>query len=520
MIRWGPLVVVLASLALLKAFGLHELPGDEGIYFYLARRMAGDGLVPYRDFFFAHPPVHLLVAAGAFKVFGATGAVGKAIPALCALGTVAVVYVACVRRIGVMAAFVAAATLACSYDFLRASSHFTGVNVTLLLATAAAMLCLEGRAVVGGALAALAASAGLYALPTALGCGVVCGLDGRGRRAVGRFAVGFFGVAVVLDGGFWLSAGQAFIDQVWLYHFAKAGEPWAGAAMARRVLIDNLGPTGGALLGAASLAWGRRLGPKETVAGLSLLLGLGNLLALSSLQRAFPFYFLMMLPGLAVAGGFAAQALYDALGRLLAEEWTAVGEWLTAALVVVAVVIGASEVRLRWHPKSLAQAAKGYMWSDAPALPGLVNLAVRKLVWLDLREAGVHYHGVRRYLWHESRQWPLFPEILGYIADHVPPEATLFGGSLSAPYVAFLSGRKVAGEEADSNAARFRSGTSEPATVIEGVEADGPLRLIIRPGRGLHRIAAFRDWIDNRFRIERAWEEPRRGRILLMRPLR
>ena len=42
---------------------------DEGVYLYAARLMA-DGLVPYRDFFFSHPP---LLIAGAAAGFGLTG---------------------------------------------------------------------------------------------------------------------------------------------------------------------------------------------------------------------------------------------------------------------------------------------------------------------------------------------------------------------------------------------------------------------------------------------------------------
>lgn len=516
--RWAPLAVILACLVVLKAYGLHDLPGDEGIYFYLAKRMAEDGLIPYRDFFFAHPPVHLLVAAGAFKIFGVTSAVGKAIPAFFSLVTVAIVYAACLRRLGAMAAFVAACVLATSYDYLRASSHFTGVNVTLALATAAAVLCLERRPAAGGAMAALAASAGLYALPTAIGCGVVVALEGGGKRAVKRFLVGLLAVAVVIDGGFWWAAGQAFVDQVWLYHLAKPGEAWAGVAMGRRVIIDNLGPTVGAAMALGLLPLGRWMSPSRRFAGLALLLGLGNLLALASLQRAFPFYFLMMLPGFAVAAGFAAQEIYSAVAVVLTEEWAGLVVLVAAALIAVATFWGASEVRDRWHPRTLATAAKGYAWAAADPLPGWVNRAVRNLLWLDVREADTHYVGVRRYLWHESRRWPLFPDIVRYVEEFVPPDATFFGGSLSAPYLAFLSGRRVAGDEADSNAARFRSGVSKPADVIKRVEADGPVRLIVRPGRGIHRVAEFRRWMNEKYRVERTWEEPRRGRLLLMRP--
>ncbi|HUT58524.1 MAG TPA: hypothetical protein VNA25_11825, partial [Phycisphaerae bacterium] len=53
-----PAALLLAFLAL-KAYGLQPAVGDENIYFYMSTRVA-DGLVPWRDFFFAHPPLHLL----------------------------------------------------------------------------------------------------------------------------------------------------------------------------------------------------------------------------------------------------------------------------------------------------------------------------------------------------------------------------------------------------------------------------------------------------------------------------
>ena len=505
----------MGGLVILKAYGLHLQPGDEGIYFYLAGRMAEAGLTPYRDFFFAHPPVHLLVGAGAFKLFGASAWVGKAIPAVASLGTVTLVYGACLRRFGRVGAFVAGAVLVCSYDYLRASSHFTGVNVTLFLATAAAVASLAGRAGLGGALAGLAASAGLYALPTAFGCGVVCA--GGGRRRLGRFALGLAAVVVVVDGGFWWVAGRDFVEQVWLYHLAKPGQAWAGAVMARRVLLDNLGPVAGGVLAITVGDWGRTLGPRERVAALALLLALGNLLALSTLQRAFPFYFLLVLPGLAVAAGYAGERLYGALGEAFDGRLGGAVALGLAALMLAATFTGARWARMKWHPRTVPATDRSYDWVDAEALPPVLNVAVRRLLWAGVREAGTEDVGVRRYLWHESRRWPLFADAAAYLTDHAP-SARLFGGSLTAPYLAFLTGRRVAGDEADTNAARFRSRSSAPADVIAAVEADGPVRLVIRPGRGLHRVDEFRRWIGQKWRVERAWNEPRGGRLLLMRP--
>jgi hypothetical protein len=58
---WGSRVLLLSAFALfalLKSYSLRYSSGDENIYFYLATQVA-EGQLPYRDFFHAHPPLHL-----------------------------------------------------------------------------------------------------------------------------------------------------------------------------------------------------------------------------------------------------------------------------------------------------------------------------------------------------------------------------------------------------------------------------------------------------------------------------
>ena len=537
---WAPLIPVLVAYVILRAWGLHLVPGDEGIYFYLARRVAEAGLIPYRDFFFSHPPVHVLTAAAAFAAAGASPLVGKLIPAAASTCTVALVYATCLRPLGRAGALTAAILLAGSYDFLRSGSHFTGVNVTLLLSTAGAALAIRGRPAAAGVASAAAVLAGVYATPTALGCALLAAL--QGRRPLLRFAAGFVGLLALLHLALLAVAGRVFLDQVYGYHLAKPGQRWAGLATAGRVLVDNVALAASFFLALGGLAaaaartrptW-RGLGhvyervsvrareaDAPTVAALALLLAAGNLIVLSSLQRAFPFYFLMALPALAVCGGYAGRLGYDAYTALLSPPHPrarARAAVAAAALVCGALACAAAgrAVRHAHYPGSVGVRAKTYTWADSP-LPGALDGAVRKLVWLDQREADTDYHGVRRYLWHESRRYPLLPSLAAWIEANTPADGTLFGDSLLAPWLAFLTGRRVAGEQADSNAARFRSGASTPAEVIASVEADHLAWVIARPRRGFYRIAAFSRWLQ-RYERARSWPDPQGGRVDLLEP--
>ena len=53
------LAVLLLPFLVLKSYGLNYAVSDENIYFYDAWLMT-QGSFPYRDFFFAHPLLHLL----------------------------------------------------------------------------------------------------------------------------------------------------------------------------------------------------------------------------------------------------------------------------------------------------------------------------------------------------------------------------------------------------------------------------------------------------------------------------
>jgi len=544
---------------LLRAYGLHTGPGDEGIYFYLARRVAEDGLIPYRDFFFSHPPVHVLTAAAAFFVAGPGPTLGKLLPALFSTVTVVLVYGACLRRLGRAGAVTGTLMLALSYDFLRSGSHFTGVNLTLALSTAGAALAFARRPAASGVASAAAVLSGVYAGPTALGCGLLLAVSGR--RALLRFAAAFLGVLAAWHGLFLLLAGRDFLDQVYGYHLAKPGKRWAGTSTGGRVLIDNVTLCASFFLalggtGVAALRWWRRERPEDggrrekrrrpkrgeppptplrrlvelveaqappTVGALAALLALGNLVVLSSLQRAFPFYFLLALPALAVCCGYAGRYAYDAYVQVVSPSAPGARRRGATVLLAVAVTLVAATqvaraVRHAHYPRTVGTTVKTYTWAPAPHLPGFVDAGVRKLLWLADRQPDTTYSGVRRYLWHECRRAPLLEPVAAWVEANTPPDGTLFGDSLIAPWVAFLSGRRVAGEQADSNAARFRSGASTPAEVIASVEADGLAWVLGRRRRGFYRVEGFRRWLDGGFEQVRVWPDYRGGRLLALRP--
>jgi len=61
---------------LIRLFFIHPTFSDENFYFNAAKQVLANK-APYRDFFFAHPPLQIYFLALLFKIFGASFAVGK-----------------------------------------------------------------------------------------------------------------------------------------------------------------------------------------------------------------------------------------------------------------------------------------------------------------------------------------------------------------------------------------------------------------------------------------------------------
>lgn len=66
---------------------------DEGVY-DLAARFITEGYVPYRDFLFVHPPVHIYALAGLYKLFGYSFFTGRYLSVAASMGSAALLYFA------------------------------------------------------------------------------------------------------------------------------------------------------------------------------------------------------------------------------------------------------------------------------------------------------------------------------------------------------------------------------------------------------------------------------------------
>ena len=270
-----PAGLLLAYVAVkLETAGLSA--GDENIYFYDVLLFTR-GSLPYRDFFFAHPPLHLVIPGLLCLVTGFSLTALKLLPLIVSAMTGLVVWDTVRRPFGAVGGAAAMVAWLFALEQLQASSNLTGVNLTVLFMALSLWSVVRNRPLGGGLLAGAAVCTGVYAAPLLAAVPLV--LAFRDPKGLLRFLAGALGIALLINLGFRALAGPGYWEQVYLFHTLKPVDPaqvkagwlalrnadWAwlaalwtlvvaGGALRRPVeaRLTRLGLTRGAMLGLAA----------------------------------------------------------------------------------------------------------------------------------------------------------------------------------------------------------------------------------------------------------------------------
>lgn len=213
-----PIALVLTVYFVLKLETVAWSTTDEGIYFYAAAAFAR-GEMPYRDFFFSHPPLHVLVPGVVCMLFGFSFTALKLLSVGFSLGSGLCLYLS-LRLFGTrLAALVGTAVFLFSLEQLQGSTNLTGINMTVFFLCASACCALAGRQVASGLLGAASILTGIYAVGPAL---AILAVSFHRSWKAGARALGALGAALVLVNGLFLALyGSVYTDQVVTYHFSK-----------------------------------------------------------------------------------------------------------------------------------------------------------------------------------------------------------------------------------------------------------------------------------------------------------
>jgi hypothetical protein len=550
---------VVAVYVALRTYQFHVADSDENIYFYMALRTAFGGLAPYRDYFFAHPPLHLAFAVIALKL-GALGAGARAMldPAAWGDGGAALVtvksiglvsgalggvfvYRATRRAAGALEAWIAGTMFLLSPDLLH--GFFTGVAEALMFAALGVERAVAGRDRQAGLAFAAACLVAMYAAPFGVAVWLVLLVVER-RRAI-SLAVWTAAPLLVVHALFLLWAGRSYWEGVFAYHLhkPKLGEGILGhellLMLGKSTLLVAAVPVAVAALArggaAASLRARLRDEPGARLAAFALAGLVATLLFVGATRAVFHYYFVMLMLGVAPLAGLVyggllrrlaalARALRDHRSRpalpprgapTLAAAGLGVVALLTAPLAGEALA-RLPAVRRAEIPDAAAGHLAARVWRPSTAL-GPLDGAVRALFWRDEERLGDFYPVWTHFLWDASQTFEIAGVFAGYARQGLPPGATIFGDSTLASAVALQSGRRLALDEADTNIMRWKSGMTPPAPFIARLREAPPALIVFSIGEYLMMPDPFQRWMERDYESSMA-NDDRQLVYVVMRP--
>ncbi len=541
----GGLSLVVLFYLMLKMFTMNAYAGDEHIYLYQAK-LVSEGVAPYSGFPMAHPPLQALLTGLLFKLVGYHFLLGRLLPVLFCLAGGLVLAVMVHREMGAVASVAAAGLYLLAYEPLRASSHYSGVNLTVALLIAGVFAYRSGAIRLTAAFCVAAIFTRLYAIP-GVAVLVAYALLADRRQGVRLTVWGAgMGLALLVGVGLWTGFGD-LVEHTFLYHVHKTPmAPGALANMRNKVLFHNTGIATLFVLAQfavfqaldaayertdkRSSVWARlREAVRATRTGLVLLsstIAVVFLAVLLSMNRVWMYYFIPSFPFAAVAGGWLVSRWAQA-GVSLARAGGKLGpaglsRGIVAGGAAVFVIFAASffvgprlEHDFGYYKQAMAKPPSRrvhrYAWQPG-YLPDWLNAVVRKTLWSDERVIGNWYPRFRYLLWHESRVLDVVDDVVSTIQSETNSSGEIFGDSGTVPLFALLSGRRIAANEVDTNIQRYRSGSVEPQDLVERIDNPNTEMIIFRRRFGVAGVREVQALVRDKYEMLRSVRTGR-GRV-------
>ncbi len=558
-IEYSALLLFFLFWFLIKVFSIHPSTTDENIYFYMAKRFS-EGIIPYRDFFFAHPPVHLIIPAAIFKISGFNIVIAKLIPITASM--ISGVFLYRLLRVisGAVTALAGLIYYMFSYQVLMASSDMTGVNLTIMFLSISVYYLFVNRPVISGIFSALAVSTGMYSLALIFLIFIYL-LIARNFEALLRYVLALVLPIAIISGLFYYLGRENFILGVFKYHTLKP-EKIAGridifsTSNPLMFIYAIIGNSFNFLTGRDFLKsiyfhsylyipfviasiyfivvsvrdFIKRKELKRPpnykiyrVIGFSLIAFFVFVVQYSSLRELYDFYLIFLFFFMALSASYVIKYLYELPKN----------KGLLSA-ISISVVILVSLMMYRPLSASMDKPLFGgdiksegerveYTYKE-PNFPAVISDLAYLLYFKEYRIVGKTEPFFRHYIWNKNLSFEKAYEIAEYIRANSKDFETITGASTIAPLLALLSDRKIASEEIDTNAKRFKSGLLGDEDFFRKVCSDN-LRFLVVTARSYfsERYVGHSDFLRNSFVEEKRFSDPSAQHfkplnIYLMRP--
>lgn len=299
------LFIFIAGFVLITFKGLNTAqPGDENVYNYMGK-LVNDGKIPYKDFFFAHPPLQIYLIALVFKIFGFSIISLKIIPLLSTLAIAFFVF-KIAQKFGNMEAVLASLLFLFSYGVMFNSVFSFGIELAaVFLVMGVYFLLNKNNYLASGLFFGLAGITRILSLvPIAI---ILIFMFFSDRKGFFKLSSSFLAVLLLINGIFALAAGWGYFDFVYKYHTQKT----FGAKENIKEYGDIIKLNGLLFFSAILFLFAKN---KKQLFPFALA-SASYLIFLMFLKKIFGFYFLVIFPFLAIMGGWGIISLAKNLSK-------------------------------------------------------------------------------------------------------------------------------------------------------------------------------------------------------------
>lgn len=295
------LIFILITLKGLKTIQ----PGDENAYYYMGK-LVSEGKIPYKDFFFAHPPLHIYLMALIYGLFGFNIVALKLAPLISTLITSFFIF-KIAKKFGIFEAIAASLLFLFSYSVMFNSVFSFGIELAaMFLIIGVYFLFNKSDYWIAGLFFGLAGITRLLSLiPISV---ILILMFFSNKKSFFRLSSGFLMVFLLVNFTFFLLSNNYF-SYAYGYHFKKT----FGGKENFKEYFDILKLNWLLFFSAFLFIFAK--GKKQL--GIFASVSLAYLLFLIALKKIFGFYFLIIFPFLAIIGAYSLANLISAFPKKL-----------------------------------------------------------------------------------------------------------------------------------------------------------------------------------------------------------
>ena len=459
--QWIFFLIAVIIFVLIEAKGLTQVgPGDENVYFYMAKAVS-EGQMPYRDFFYAHPPLHIFALATLIKIFGVNFFILKSAGLLFVLIASFFLYKLSLElfqnklndKNTNLISFISVILFLSSFTTLFTATFSIGVELSVMLMMISFYFVFIKKYFVGGIFAGLAGLTRFYALVPLFALFIFIFVKKIQEKKLKDFLIlssGFlmiFGVVIILLAALY---GHNFTDDTVKYHFIKPKLPGQKSAAFENAIKENW------VIFAAFLSVLFAQNKKNLQ--LFLLVISFYSLFLLALNFAAEFYFIIIFPFLALVGSYS---LVNIITRMKIK-------YLRYALVTILISV--------------------FLWNTTADVMFLEKIGFSPFSSLN-------------------------PMILKVSATG--PDSKIFGDASIAPLIALKTNRSLALNYIDTNEMTFTSGLTNFYFFADKLDEINLSYIIFRKNSGLHQITQFKQYAQSRCKLEETYTDRLEGEFLM-----